>query len=219
MTKKMKQIQASCSKTSNCTILQEQNRCKNWPPSKMLIFVAGQTGKKHPSLWLTHSVWWHWPNDITLVKMTLLVKMTSICSKWHHFGQNGITFVKMTSLLSKWHHFCQNDITFVKMASLWPKSHHFGLETSLSDTNPLSCLLLMHLSCEVSENDYHKLFSHRNFKCNKSFKAPCPALKFSKQVRSLDCQCRPLETLCVFQKFHSGQGAPFTKAKTWRNGA
>ena len=119
MTKKMKQIQASCSKTSNCTILQEQNRCKNWPPSKMLIFVAGQTGKKHPSLWLTHSVWWHWPNDITLVKMTLLVKMTSICSKWHQFAQNGTTLVKMALLLSKWHHFCQNGITLAKITSFW----------------------------------------------------------------------------------------------------
>ena len=171
----------------------------------MLIFVAGQTDKKHPNLWLTHSVWWHWPNDITLVKMTLLVKMTPICSKWHQFAQNDTTLVKMTLLWSKWQTF------FVKMASLWPKSHHFGLVTSLSDTNPLSCLLLTHLFCEVSENDYYKLFSHRNLKRNKSFKAPCPALKLSKQVRSLDCQCCPSETLCVFEKFHSGQGAPFAK--------
>lgn len=125
--------------------------------------------------------------------------MTSLWSKWHYWSkwQNDTNFLKMTPLCSKWHYFGQNDTTSVKMASLWPKSHHFGLAASLSDTNPLSCLLLTHLSCEVSENDYYKLFSHRNLKRNKSFKAPCPALKFSKQVRSLDCQCRPSETLCV----------------------
>ena len=58
------------------------------------------------------------------------------------------------------------------MALLWPKSHCFGLVTSLSDMNPLSCLLLMHFSCEVSENDYYKLFSPKHLQCNESFKAP-----------------------------------------------
>ena len=146
-------------------------------------------------------------------QMTSLWSKWHYWSKWHQFAQNDTTLVKMTLLWSKWQTF------FVKMASLWPKSHHFGLVTSLSDTNPLSCLLLTHLFCEVSENDYYKLFSHRNLKRNISFKAPCPALKLSKQVRSLDCQCCPSETLCVFEKFHSGQGAPFAKARTWRNGA